>query len=370
MKKLLLTFMGIVLLFCLIGCGSTNIDNIVKLGGSDQFTLLIGNNLGETLGTLDLNGYQVQNNILTLGQSPNQIVVRNGLAYVVNSLSNSIQVINLLTSQTIREISLGTGKNPMNIAVLSDQKAYVTNFIANTVTVIDPSEDDTSKQILKTIALPSGADLPANQGVTTNAARPQGAVIKDDKLYVNLANLNTLTYMSGGPSYVCVIDTQDDAVIKKIETTGKNANGIYTDDNLPHKIYVSCTGTWIGDGTIEVIDTATDTLSKSYLTGGAPGSLLVYNDKVYLGDLSTGQVSIFSKDTSEASPSISNIELVKTDFSKGVFGMIGGLAVDNDGKLFVTEFSSDSVYVVDTGTEKIVTGPITVGDGPQAVAIY
>ena len=363
-NKILIIIMALFLLFS--GClGKNNL----QLFGNGSGKLIIVNNLAETLGTFYIKNEAVNNNILTIGQSPNQIVIKNNLAYVVNSLSNSIQIIDLSNNSTIREISLGAGKNPMNIAIINSNKAYVTNFMANTIDVIDPSQSSTQNQIIKSISLSSGVNLPKDEGVTLNAARPQGAVIKNGKLYVCLANFSAEGYTAGGPGLVCVIDTTTDKILKIIQLNGRNANGIYTDDNLFNKIYVACTGTWIGDGTIEVIDTSTDTLSKTYNTGGAPGSIIVHDDKVYVGDIGTGEVDIFNKDTNSSSPSINRIVLNQTIWNEN-YGMIGGLALEKNGNLYITEFNSDKLYVLDTNIDEIKKGPYTVGDGPSAVAIY
>lgn len=367
MKKILLICFMFVVFITLAGCFN---NDAIKPFGQKENMVLIANSLGETLSTFNSKDDLIENNISTLGQAPNQIVVRGSLAYVVNSLSNSIQIVDLSNFATVREISLGAGKNPMNIAILNKNKAYVTNFVTNTVDVINPSETDVSKQILKTIQLPLGADLSPNAGVTANAARPQGAIIKDNKLYVNLANLDTLTYGSGGPGFVCVIDTQTDAIVKEIQTSGTNANGMYSDEDNPHKIYVSCSGGWgMQDGTVEILDTVTDTISKSFRVAGGPGSMAVANGKIYAGDIYTGEIMVFDKDSNSSSPSINRIVIAETDYVNYIYTMISGIAVDTNGNLYAVEFNSDTLYVIDTATDSVKKGPIITGDGPQALAV-
>src|SRR3970040_3016477 len=100
-------------------------------------TLYVVNGLAETLSKINLQTDSVTNHITTLGVAPNQVVVKGNRAYVVNSLSSNIQIIDLSADTTLGFISFGANRNPWAIAFLDSQIAFVTNFAANTLSKID-----------------------------------------------------------------------------------------------------------------------------------------------------------------------------------------------------------------------------------------
>jgi len=79
-------------------------------------TAYVINTSGETLSKINLTTGVVDNDILTLGSDvycyPNQIVVRDTLAYVVNSGTHEIQIIDLKSEATVDFIDIGDGTNP------------------------------------------------------------------------------------------------------------------------------------------------------------------------------------------------------------------------------------------------------------------
>ena len=85
------------------------------------------NGLAETLSVFDIEQQTITNGVLTVGKWPNWIAVRGDRAYVVNSGDHTVQVIALDAMSSVGTIDVGEGANPMQIAFLSDQKAYVTN---------------------------------------------------------------------------------------------------------------------------------------------------------------------------------------------------------------------------------------------------
>jgi hypothetical protein len=61
------------------------------------------NSLGETLSKVDLESQEVVTNAIILDSAPNDIVIKNGLAYVVNSLSGNVQIIDLTNDRHHRD---------------------------------------------------------------------------------------------------------------------------------------------------------------------------------------------------------------------------------------------------------------------------
>ena len=101
-------------------------------------TMYVINESAETLTKMNLDNYAIQTNFVATGQVPNQIAIHNKMIYVINSISDNIMVINPKNDNQIEQtIALPEGSNPWAIGFASDQKAYVTNSLANTVAVVD-----------------------------------------------------------------------------------------------------------------------------------------------------------------------------------------------------------------------------------------
>ncbi len=75
------------------------------------------NNLSETLSEVDLSSGQVITNAISLGSIPNDIIISGDKAYVVNSGSNHVQIIDLSAQQTLGTIELYLGLNPYFIVL-------------------------------------------------------------------------------------------------------------------------------------------------------------------------------------------------------------------------------------------------------------
>lgn len=78
-------------------------------------TLYVVNGLAETLSKINLENDSVTNHITTLGVAPNQVVVKGNRAYVINSLSSNIQIVDLTADTTLGFISIGANRNPWAI---------------------------------------------------------------------------------------------------------------------------------------------------------------------------------------------------------------------------------------------------------------
>jgi YVTN family beta-propeller protein len=117
----------------------------------------------------------------------------NNKIYVANAGSDSVSVIDGLSTRLLTKVSVGD--NPIDIAVNpSTNKVYVTNVLSNTVSVIDGKSNMNSETIKV-------------------EKRPVGVIVnhKDNKVYVTNSGTNTLS----------VIDGKTNSVISSFKT-GKN----------------------------------------------------------------------------------------------------------------------------------------------------
>jgi DNA-binding beta-propeller fold protein YncE len=120
------------------------------IGLAAQPTAYVINTSSQTLSKIDLTGSVVSNDILPLGSDiysfPNQLVIRDTLAYVVASGTDEIQIIDLNAERTVGWIRFPDYSNPYWMAFLDDQFLYVTLMTDNSLAKVDI----TSQQVVRT----------------------------------------------------------------------------------------------------------------------------------------------------------------------------------------------------------------------------
>ncbi len=305
-------------------------------------TLYVVNGLAETLSKINLENGSVTNHITTLGVAPNQVVVKGNRAYVVNSLSSNIQIVDLTADTTLGFIGIGANRNPWAIAFLDSQIVFVTNFAANTLSKIDV--------VAETVL----AEYPVGQS-------PEGLYIMNGKVYVCNTGFNPNDF-SYGPGTVAVFDPQLDSVIATINV-GKNPQSIKRD--YQGELNVVCTGDYGAvEGSVYVINPNTNSVIDSILIGGTPNSVSIAWDRTaYLsagGFSGNGLVYTFDSQTStilrgEANPIL--VDLGATD-----------VLVDKSGFCYVACFSSATVQKIDASGN--ILDAFSVGDGPASLSIF
>ena len=192
-------------------------------------------------------------------------------AYVANSGSDSISVINLSTNTVTTTISLPPGSFPQEIVATPDgRKLYVTNIGNGTVSVINTA----TNTIKRTIILPGGAG-------------PQCIAITPDGLRAFVVdNFN---------NNIIVIDTLTDAVIGSIAPPPLATFYDITISPDGLTAYITDNGS---SGNVFVIDTSTYALINIVPTPGACGAGITFTpdgSKVYMADPCT--LSGFAIDT-------------------------------------------------------------------------
>ena len=308
--------------------------------------IFVVNGLAATLSTISYPTQipkpgRVTNNVIHTGQAPNAIHFMGGKGYVVNSMDNQVQIFDPDSGETLGEVDLGAGANPWEIGFWegSEKKAYVSNLLLNSVSVINLD----------------------NQAIEKNievGQAPEGILITAGKVYVSNTGLNPSDY-SYGDGTVSVINPDNDTVAKTIPV-GKNPQALIIGPE--GEIDVLCTGDYASVfGEIYVIDPGVDEVTTSFPVGGTPGVFaLAPNGRVYLGGFGTG---LYAYDTADNSViyGATNPLLNGKDIS--------GMAIDTDGLAYISNFGDDTVTVLDTNSDQVVA-VIAVGDGPQALAIW
>ncbi len=312
--------------------------NAAVASAADEIAYVI-NTVGETLSKINLTTGVVSNNILTLGSDvlsyPNQIVVRDTLAYVIASGTDEIQIIDLNTETTVGFISTGANSNPYWMAFLDDRYCYVTNMMNNSVAKVDVID--------KTVIHEDSVGL-----------SPEGILIADFKAYIAITafDFNNYTY---GQGKVVVYDTQGDTVLSEMNV-GKNPQ--YLARDMSGRIHVICTGDyWSSFGMIYVIDPAADTILDSFSIGGSPGQLTIAPDDIaYLaagGWVTDGYIYTYNAATSE------------------VYHSAGNPIIVDSGCVMVVAYQDSTVYegnfkdlVVQIDSAGNPLGNYTLGSGP------
>ncbi len=307
-------------------------------------TLYVLNGLGRTVSKMNLETNEITNDFLTVGDVPNQILTRDDKIYVVNSTPPGISIIDARSEQ-VTQIALAEGSNPYAMAFIGTHKAYITNLMANSVSVVDLE----SGTVLKDISVGTG---------------PEGILVVGNTAYV--AN-------SGGwPDYagasVSIINIQTDMVTKTLAVTANPQNLALSPDG---NVHVVCTGNY-GDisGRVCVINPYgaadwTPAVTDTIEIGGSPGAIAITkNGTAYLaafGDGSNGFIYAYDVYTSTVSHDASNPITV----GNGAMNLFYEPVV---GQLWVNNFSDDAVQLLNPENASVVQ-TYAFGDGAQDMAI-
>ena len=222
-------------------------------------TMYVLNGSAETVSKMVMQTGAVQQNVALTGQVPNRIYVHQGMVYVLDSGTSDIKVINPMSDEVVKTIALKPGANPYDMKFVGLNKVYVSNWIANTISIVDIKEGSIDGEI--------------NVG-----KGPEGLLLVNNQAFV--ANTG---YAGWGVPYdqgsVSVIDVIADSVTFTIPVPTNPQDIVLAADG---RVHVLCTGDYaqIG-GKIAVIDLYTGPLwNKPAVVdiieiGGSPGDLVI-----------------------------------------------------------------------------------------------
>jgi YVTN family beta-propeller protein len=267
---------------------------------------------------------------LLVGQ---KIYAQHVYAYITNSASDNMSVVDVSTNTVISTVSIGAGATPYAVAILPNGIAYVADTVG-TVTIYNTA----SNSIIGTIAVDAGP--------LSIVANPSGSTV-----YV--------TNTTAGS--VSVINTTTNTVTATIDL-----NVAPTNPSTPSGIVVSPDGStvYVADyayNNISVIDAATNTVTTTFGTGSStlPRGLAITPDGQYLyvTNSNAGTVGVYK--TSDNSL-VTNIAVGGGPF---------GIAISPDGTTaYVTNTGSSSVSVINTTTNTVTT-TIPEGGGNQPLGV-
>jgi len=304
------------------------------------------NSYGETLSRIDLTTGTVDVNVLTLGSdiecAPNQIVIRDTMAYVINSVCDEIQVINLVSESTVRYINLPVGSNPYWMAFYDDQYAYVTLLMHDAIIKVD---------------IVTGQVM----GQVSVGESPGGVVIANHKAYIGITAMDD--EFQYGQGMLTIYDCQGGTLLDQFNV-GTNPNNLAVDS--AGRVHVVCSGDYSAPyGYVYVIDTDSDTIIDSLYLGGTgydtPGPISIGPDNVaYVtagGWASSGKLYAYDAHTLEIFHDVSNPIPV-------TIGCMGAQAYQ-DSSVFAISFYN---VVERTDTSGTIAATYAVGVGPVHLA--
>jgi YVTN family beta-propeller protein len=296
-------------------------------------------------------------------------------AYVTRLHSNSVSVIDTATTPIKVVNSVSVGDTPLGVAVAPDGKRVYVATQGNYVSVIDTA----THTVVKTVPIdaishfmaitPDGKkvyvttyagfvsviDTATNVVVDTIDVDGWDVAAAPDGKRVYVTN-----YTEGG-NFVSMIDTATNNVVDSV-AVGLNPGGVAVAPD-GKRVYVANYGDGNGGGSVSVIDTTTthNSVIDTVPIGQTPAidvTVALDGKRVYVTD---GFESLMVIDTTTKPHSIINTVTVG-DSPYGV-------AVTPDGKrVYVANYSSSSVSVIDTATNNLVD-TVSVGGSPDDIAI-
>ncbi|HXB45900.1 MAG TPA: beta-propeller fold lactonase family protein [Puia sp.] len=268
--------------------------------------------------------------IATIAATP----VSTGYAYISNTATNTILVINIATNTVIDSIAVGSA--PYSVAVSPDgSHIYVANSGDGTVSVIDAATNVLVATVLTGLS-PSGI-----------AVSPDGRLV-----YVTNTNGNTVT----------VIRAASNALVATIPV-GLNPYGVSVSPD-GSKVYI----TNRLSNNVSVITTSTNVVTATISVGAEPQAICISPDgtKVYVANTASASISVISTLTNT---------LAATCQVSGI-SPVGMCLNPNASLMYVANFSSNNISVINTATNtEIATfpegpGPVSVSLSPDGINLY
>jgi len=334
--------------------------------GSDH-RLLVANGLSETITLIERKSgaWQVTPDILDTGQAPNFMTIRGNTCYLVNSLSNSIQLIDINSLATTGEISTGPGSNPMQIEFIDDTTAIVTCYLSNEAVIIDlDPATPADVRITARIPMPTPDELPRD-GDNVSYARPGGVAVIGNSAFVLCSNLSGY-HVAGGPGVIVIIDLDTLEIESTIVLSGRDSISLLHPPRFPERLVALSAGDYDfesgfhGNGMVESIDLNTREIFQTIELDGAPFDGTIGPDDI-----------LFMENGKEGTVLCADIrngsQLTGFDLpSSGLALSYASSIVTLPGLVAVTDFNSDRLYLIDPLSGDILA-ELATSDGPDAM---
>jgi len=262
---------------------------------------------------------------------PNDIVIHDGYAFVVNSGNDSGTLQRFeLGSWEMQELGIGTGWNCWASFPLANGSLAITSALNNSVSMVNYHV----MQVTSTV-----------YGVGPN---PEWMDEEGDLLFVACGGW-------GSGESVAVINTTTGNIVDTL-SSGINCQSVVCDGS--GRLFVTCSGTYGSDnGSVAVIDISTGSVTAELSLGGFPAFSTDANGILYTADpWSTGVFAI----------NMNTLDILH-DAGNPLCAGGNGIAVDDSGYLWVSDGMADEVRVYDQADNLLQIYSIE-NPGPLAVS--
>lgn len=287
--------------------------------GADLNVLLVADGIDRKLRQARLSDLSPLDGGTDLGASPNHILVDDPYIYIVNSLGDTLQILQRgsidagtdpdagLQLATVGQLNFGSNTSPQAIAKIGDD-LYIPLYGAFNgagAGLVHVDVRNPAAPIQRETISFNGIDLRSFDGGTTYA-RPAGVAVHRGLLYVTLSNL-TPTYRPGGPGIVARVDRDaGTATPIYLGDVCLNTFWVQSGGNI---LFVSCSGRIgfdrpapypVEQSAVLAIDTQ-DRLASSWsascgsttnCTPPSAGRFSRFGDRLYVGDNLSGRVFV------------------------------------------------------------------------------
>ncbi len=276
----------------------------------------------------------VDNEILSIGFAPKLrraigLTVHGHLAYVTSfnlpitggmSSGDNVLIINLEDREFVGEIPMEAGTTPQQVALVSDQKLYVTCAAAHEVHVVDIPNRNVTKVLTGSFNKPTGITLLNGKAYVSNPAWEWDPVAGRVSYY---------------DSTVTVIDTETDVILKSIPVP-TNAGQILNDGEST--VILKTTGNYNDVlGHLVLIDANTDEVVETVKLDFTPGSAALNSEKQLFMQGSWRNPGLLIYDI-VARDWIRDEDNTIANFSNDAdTSLSGGLTFAPDGNLYITQ---------------------------------
>ncbi len=213
-----------------------------------------------------------------------------------------------------------------------------------------------------TVTVPISSTQTTLNTPTTVGTNPSALAVSGNYAYVANQGSNTVSVIDTRTGQLVDTNLATPTVIDPI-TVGTSPSAVVATSN--GKVYVANSGS----GTVSVISTSTNKVTKTIQVGSSPQGLAISPDgsKVYVANTGSGTVSVINT-SSDALVDVNPATWWAVD-SIAVGSSPTGLAVSPDGtRLYVANKGSGTVSVINTANYG-VTKTITAGTQPTSVAV-
>jgi streptogramin lyase len=284
--------------------------------------------------------------------------------FIINRLgSDAIDVLDPKTFDIDDEYSVEASSNPHDIAVVSENRAYISRYGLAEMLIVKPFSGDE----VGTVDLSDYAD---DDGIP----EVSGLALLNDKLYAPVQRLDeTNGWEAVGGGAIVVIDAASGDIEGDVELTGPSSYGAPEYNKALGQFVIAEPGSWSElDGGIELFDPETEEVSgfiitEEELNGNVTKGLILSETKGYAivgvaGDNgSDTHLIAFNPKTGKVTKTL--IETAGWTINDIVLTLDGG-------ELWVTDRTTENagVRIFDTKTdEEITEDPISVGLPPSVI---